>query len=148
MQVELIRTVLDTTSVVAVLKSGADGAVVIFEGIVRDNTHGRQTVYLDYEAYEDMALAQMHSLAEGAIQRFGVRDVALLHRLGRLAVGETSVFIAVVSAHRAQAFDACRWLIDELKRTVPIWKREQFADGSVWAAGEPFSESLSVEGRP
>ena len=91
-----------------------------------------------------MALDQMRTLAVEAIARFGVRDVAMLHRLGRLYVGETSVLIVVASAHRAPAFDACRWLIDTLKQQVPIWKKETFADGSVWAPGEPFPEAVAL----
>ena len=91
-----------------------------------------------------MALKQMDSLSRQAIERFLVRHVTLVHRLGRLNVGETSVLIIVASAHRAQAFDACRWLIDTLKKTVPIWKKETFTDGVVWAPGEPFPENLSV----
>jgi molybdopterin synthase catalytic subunit len=89
-----------------------------------------------------MALRQMQALAEEAITVHGVRQVAMVHRLGRLAVGETSVLIAVSSAHRAQAFEACRWLIDTLKKTVPIWKKEFFEDGAVWADGEPFPSDL------
>jgi molybdopterin synthase catalytic subunit len=116
--------------------------VSIFDGIVRNNTRGRQTLYLDYEAYEEMALKQMEQLAGEAIDKFGVRDVRLIHRLGRLEIGETSVFIAVASAHRAAALDACRWLIDTLKKTVPIWKKEYFEDGAVWADGEPFPDSI------
>jgi molybdopterin synthase catalytic subunit len=112
---------------------------------VRNHTRNRQTLYLDYEAYEEMALKQMYSLCRDAIARFGVRHVTLVHRLGRLNVGETSVLIIVASAHRAQAFDACRWLIDTLKKTVPIWKKETFVDGVVWAAGEPFPEGIAVQ---
>ena len=89
-----------------------------------------------------MALQQMERLAEQAIQQFQIRDVALVHRLGRLEIGETSVLIVVASAHRAAAFDACRWLIDTLKRTVPIWKKEYFADGAVWADGEAFPAEI------
>jgi molybdopterin synthase catalytic subunit len=121
--------------------------VCVFDGIVRDNTRGRRTLYLDYEAYREMALEQMRELAAEAVAKFGVRDVAMVHRLGRLTVGETSVLIVVASAHRAAAFDACRWLIDSLKKTVPIWKKETFADGAVWATGEPFPEEISVRGR-
>jgi molybdopterin synthase catalytic subunit len=91
-----------------------------------------------------MARKQIDELSREAITRFGVRHVTLVHRLGRLQVGETSVLIVVASAHRAQAFDACRWLIDTLKKTVPIWKKETFVDGAVWAAGEPFPEGISV----
>jgi molybdopterin synthase catalytic subunit len=99
---------------------------------------------LDYEAYEEMALEQMRALAAEAVRRFGVRDVALVHRLGRLVMGETSVLVVVASAHRGAAFDACEWLIDTLKKTVPIWKKEQFVDGAIWADGEAFPEAISV----
>ncbi len=143
--VALTRDEIDAETLVAEAKRGEDGAVVVFDGIVRNHTRDRQTLYLDYEAYEEMALKQMDELAREAVTRFGVRHVSLVHRLGRLDVGETSVLIVVASAHRAQAFDACRWLIDTLKRTVPIWKRETFTDGAVWAAGEPFPESIAVD---
>ena len=142
--VSLTRDTIDAGPLVAQAKHGEDGAVVVFDGIVRNHTRNRQTLYLDYEAYEDMALKQMDSLAREAITRFGVRHVNLVHRLGRLDVGETSVLIVVASAHRAQAFDACRWLIDTLKKTVPIWKKETFVDGAVWAPGDPFPEHLAV----
>ena len=89
-----------------------------------------------------MALKEMESLAEQALQQFEIRDLAIVHRLGRLEIGETSVLIVVASAHRAAAFDACRWLIDTLKRTVPIWKKEYFEDGAVWADGESFPEEV------
>lgn len=142
MRVELSTAVIPSAEALEEIKSATDGAVCVFDGIVRDNTRGRQTLFLDYEAYEEMALSQMRSLAAEALAKFAIRDVALLHRLGRLEVGETSVLIVVASAHRAAAFDACRWLIDTLKKTVPIWKKEHFADGVVWAAGEPFPEEL------
>lgn len=146
-RIELTREAIDAETIVRELKAGADGAVVVFDGIVRDNTRGRATLYLDYEAYEEMALKQMRLLREEALEHFSVRDVAIVHRLGRLAVGETSVLIVVASAHRAAAFDACRWVIDTLKKTVPIWKKEQFADGAVWADGEPFPEDITGAGR-
>lgn len=142
MRVELSTAVIPSAEAFEEIKSGTDGAVCVFDGIVRDNTRGRKTLFLDYEAYEEMALSQMRGLAAEALTKFPIRDVALLHRLGRLEVGETSVLIVVASAHRAAAFDACRWLIDTLKKTVPIWKKEHFADGVVWAAGEPFPEEL------
>lgn len=137
-RIALVRERIDAERIVAELKRGEDGAVTVFDGIVRDNTRGRRTLYLDYEAYEEMALDQMRALATKAKQDFPIREVAITHRLGRLEVGETSVLIAVASAHRAAAFDACRWLIDTLKKTVPIWKKEYFEDGAVWAQGEPF----------
>jgi molybdopterin converting factor subunit 1 len=134
----IVREAIDTQRTVTTLKRGEDGAALVFEGVVRDQTRGRKTLYLDYEAYEEMALQEMESLAAKALEQFQIRDVALVHRLGRLQIGEISVLIVVVSAHRAAAFEACRWLIDTLKRTVPIWKKEHFADGAVWADGEPF----------
>jgi len=138
----IIRCTIDTQGILAKLKHGDDGAVVVFEGVVRNQTRGRKTLYLDYEAYEEMALRQMESLATRALQDFEIRDLAIVHRLGRLDIGETSVLIAVASAHRAAAFEACRWLIDTLKRTVPIWKKEHFEDGAVWADGEPFPSEI------
>ena len=133
---------IDTQAVLARLTRSADGAAVVFEGMVRDNTRGRPTLYLIYEAYEEMALKQMDGLIEQALQQFPIRAVSIVHRLGRLEIGETSVLIVVASAHRAAAFDACRWLIDTLKRTVPIWKKEHFEDGAVWADGEPFPAGI------
>jgi molybdopterin synthase catalytic subunit len=147
MRIEITDAPIAADPIVAALKAGGDGAVCVFDGIVRDNTRGRPTLYLDYEAYREMALAQMQRLAGEAIKKFGVRDVAVVHRLGRLLVGETSVLIVVASAHRAAAFDACRWLIDTLKKTIPIWKKETFADGAVWADGEPFPEALVADRR-
>jgi MoaE-MoaD fusion protein len=149
----IVRDRIDTQEQLANLKQPADGAAVVFEGVVRDHTRGRRTLYLDYEAYEEMALRQMDILAEQALQQFPIRDVAMVHRLGRLEIGETSVLIVVASAHRGAAFDACRWLIDTLKRTVPIWKKEYFEDGAVWADGEPFPAGIpkaegSHSGRP
>jgi len=138
----MVREKIDTQVVLTRLKQPADGAAVVFEGIVRDNTRGRRTLYLNYEAYEEMALKQMDALAEQALHEFSIRDVAIVHRLGRLEIGETSVLIVVASGHRAAAFDACRWLIDTLKRTVPIWKKEYFEDGAIWADGEPFPEEI------
>lgn len=144
--IRLTRDVVDADALVADAKQGEDGAVVVFDGIVRNNSRGRKTLFLDYEAYEEMALKQMNELAKDAISRFGVRHVTIIHRLGRLQIRETSVLIVVSSAHRAQAYEASRWLIDTLKKTVPIWKKETFADGAVWADGEPFPPGYSVEG--
>lgn len=146
--IELIRTPIDEENFIAAAKRGEDGAVVVFDGIVRNHSRGRKTLYLDYEAYEQMARKQMEELAGEARSRFGVRHVTLVHRLGRLEVGETSVLIVVASAHRAQAFEACRWLIDTLKKTVPIWKKETFVDGAVWPAGEPFPAGLALDSSP
>jgi len=145
-RVTIVREKIDTQELLKQIKQSEDGAAVVFEGVVRNHTRGRRTLYLDYEAYEQMALKQMKELATKALSQFAVRDVALVHRLGRLEVGETSVAIVVASAHRAAAFEACHWLIDTLKRTVPIWKKEYFEDGAVWADGEPFPPELSGAG--
>ncbi len=104
-----------------------------FEGIVRDHSGGRSTLCLEYEAYEAMALAKMREIGGEMRDKFQIRRYAMIHRLGRLEIGETSVLIVVCSAHRAAAFDACRYGIDTLKRNVPIWKKEFFSDGAVWA---------------
>jgi molybdopterin synthase catalytic subunit len=138
----IVRDPIKTEQVLTRIRQGEDGAVIVFEGTVRDNTRGRRTLYLDYEAYEEMALKQLNVLAEQALGQFKVREAAIVHRLGRLEIGETSVLIVVASAHRAAAFEACRWLIDTLKRTVPIWKKEYFEDGAVWADGEPFPAEI------
>lgn len=140
---KIVRERIDTQALLARITRPADGAVVVFEGIVRDSSRGRRTLFLDYEAYEDMALKQMNALIEQALSQFRVREVAIMHRIGRLQIGETSVLIVVASAHRAAAFEACRWLIDTLKQTVPIWKKEHFEDGAVWADGEPFPAEIA-----
>ena len=145
MQVFLTREPIATQQITDALKADEDGAVCVFDGVVRNNTRGRKTLFLDYSAYEEMALGQMNELAAKAIVDFKVRDVALAHRLGKLEIGETSVLIVVASAHRGAAFEACRWLIDTLKKTVPIWKKEHFVDGAVWADGEPFPVEIVPE---
>ncbi len=139
---KIVREAIDTEAVLAQIKRPDDGAAVVFEGVVRNHSRGRRTLYLEYEAYEEMALRQMESLAAQALSQFHIRDAAIVHRVGRLEIGEISVLIVVASAHRAAAFDACRWLIDTLKHTVPIWKKEYFEDGAVWADGEPFPEQI------
>ena len=142
----LVSTSIDPEPLLEQLKQPEDGAVAMFDGIVRNNSRGRRTLYLDYSGYEPMALRKMEQLATDALARFAIRDVRIVHRLGRLQIGESSVYIAVSSAHRAAAFDACRWLIDTLKQTVPIWKKEYFEDGAVWADGEPFPPDVPCAG--
>ena len=141
----IVREPIDLKGMKEKLEHPEDGAAVFFDGVVRNNTRGRRTLYLDYEAYESMALSEMENLAQAVLERFKVRNVCLIHRLGRLQIGETSVLIGVTSAHRAAAFEACRWLIDTLKKTVPIWKKEYFEDGAVWADGEPFPADLTAK---
>jgi MoaE-MoaD fusion protein len=140
----IVREPIDIHALRKNLEHPEDGSALFFDGIVRDNTRGRRTLYLQYEAYETMALSEMEKLAQAALEQFKVRDVLLVHRLGRLEIGETSVLIGVASAHRVAAFEACRWLIDTLKKTVPIWKMEYFEDGAVWADGEPFPEEIRL----
>ncbi|MGA7294591.1 MAG: molybdenum cofactor biosynthesis protein MoaE [Terriglobales bacterium] len=141
-EIRIVRNPIDTEAVAARLKGPADGAAVIFDGVVRDNTRGRRTLYLEYEAYEAMALKQMESLAAEAQTRFAIRGASIVHRLGRLEIGETSVLVIVAAPHRGPAFEACRWIIDTLKKTVPIWKKEYFEDGAVWSDGEAFPEEI------
>ena len=143
---KIVRSRIPTDEIVEGMKQGEDGAVVVFEGIVRNHTRTRKTLFLDYEAYEPMALSQMNSLAEKVLANYKVREIAIVHRLGRLEIGETSVLIVIASAHRAAGFDACRFAIDTLKRTVPIWKKEHFTDGVVWADGEPFPDDVRAGG--
>ena len=144
----LVRRPIDGAAIATSIRQPEDGAVVVFDGVVRNHTRGRRTLYLDYSAYEPMALRQMEQLAQQALANHAVRDVWLVHRLGRLQIGESSVYIAVASAHRAAAFEACRWIIDTLKKTVPIWKKEFFEDGAVWADGEPFPPEVPIADSP
>jgi len=143
--VTLTREPIHADPLVAAAKKGEDGAVVVFDGIARNHSRGRRTLHLDYEAYEEMAVRQMRELANQARNRFGVRQVTVVHRLGRLEISETSILIVVASAHRSAAFEASRWLIDSIKKTVPIWKKETFADGAVWAPGDPFPEGFAID---
>jgi MoaE-MoaD fusion protein len=140
--VRLVRDRIVPHEIVPAMERAEDGAIVIFDGIVRNHSRNRKTLYLDYDAYETMALAKLQELATEATRRCTIRNVAVVHRLGRLEIGESSVLIAVFSVHRAAAFEACRWLIDTLKRTVPIWKKEYFEDGAIWADGEPFPDEI------
>jgi len=135
-KIELVREPIDGAALERYVRAGKDGATVAFDGFVRCESHGRATSYLEYEAYEPMAVGKMKEIVAQIREKFRIDRVAMVHRLGRLEIGETSVFIAVSAPHRGAAFDACRFAIDTLKRTVPIWKKEYFADGAVWADGE------------
>jgi len=134
--IELVREPIDPLPLIHHVRADEDGAIVTFDGFVRNQSHDRATLYLDYEAYESMALGKMREIAADLHEKYPIDRVLIVHRLGRLEIGETSVFIAVSAPHRAAAFDACRFAIDTLKRTVPIWKKEYFEDGAVWADGE------------
>jgi molybdopterin synthase catalytic subunit len=131
----LTRSPIPTADLVRQQKVSEDGAVVVFEGVVRNNSGGRQTLYLEYEAYEPMAIRKMEEIGEEAKRKFEIDHIGMMHRLGRLEIGETSVVIIVTAAHRRAAFGACQLAIDRLKEIVPIWKREYFEDGAIWAEG-------------
>jgi len=131
--VRLTREPIEVTALVGV--EGADGAVCVFLGLVRNENGGRPVRHLEYEAYEEMALPLMEAIATECRGRWPVTDVRIVHRLGRLEIGEASVAVAVTAPHRAAAFEACRHAIDTLKATVPIWKKEFYADGAVWLEG-------------
>jgi len=149
-RVELTYAPIRSQEIIAGVKAPGDGAVVVFDGIVRDHFADRKTLYLDYEAYEPMALAKMGEIVAEIHARYPVDAVALVHRLGRLQIGETSVLIAVSAPHRPAAFDASRHAIERLKHTVPIWKKEYFADGAVWVEGErlaPTTETAQARQR-
>lgn len=133
---ELVRTPLRAQEFLDVVKAPTDGAVASFEGIARNNYKGRPTLHLEYEAYEPMALRKVREIGGEMRAKFAIDRIVIVHRLGRIEIGETSVLIVVSAPHRAAAFDACRFAIDTLKRTVPIWKKEFFTDGSMWAEGE------------
>jgi molybdopterin synthase catalytic subunit len=132
----LTREPIPTQNLAGQLKAPEDGAVVIFEGIVRNHSHGRKTLCLEYEAYEAMAVRKMEQIGRETKKKFDVDHMGIIHRVGRLNIGETSVAIIVTSAHRQAAFEACRYVVDRLKQVVPIWKKEFFEDGAVWAEGE------------
>jgi len=132
---QLTQEGIDTSAVARSLRRDEDGAIVIFEGIVRDNARGKSVRFLEYEAYEPMALKKLEEVGAMVKSRFDIRDIAIVHRLGHMDVGECSTLIVVASAHRVEAFDACRFAIDMIKQIVPIWKKEFYADGEVWIEG-------------
>jgi molybdopterin synthase catalytic subunit len=132
----LTRDVIDVTAIRRLLLQGTDGAVVDFEGVVRNNTKGRPTLFLDYEGYEAMAIGIMADIGREIARTHAIGRIAMVHRLGRLQIGETSVAVVVTAPHRRPAFEAALEGINRLKKMVPIWKREHFADGEVWVDGE------------
>ena len=132
---QIIHEVIDTSAVARSLQKDEDGAIVIFEGIVRDNARGKSVRFLEYEAYEPMALKKLEEVGEMVKSKFDIRDIAIVHRLGHMEVGECSTLIVIASAHRTDAFNACSFAIDTIKQIVPIWKKEFYADGEVWIEG-------------
>jgi molybdopterin converting factor subunit 1 len=132
----LTREPIDAGAVARELLQGVDGAFVNFEGVVRNNTKGRATLYLDYECYEAMAIKMMAQIGDEITAAFPISRIAMLHRLGRMEIGETSVVVIAFSPHRKPAFEAALEGLNKLKKLVPIWKKEYFADGEVWVEGE------------
>jgi MoaE-MoaD fusion protein len=139
----LTRAAIDTRKLVEALQRPEDGAVVAFDGVVRNNTKGRPTKYLEYECYEEMATVQMERIGLEIAGRFAIGRIGIVHRLGRLEIGEASVVVVVSAPHRKPAFEAALDGINRLKREVPIWKKEFFVDGEVWVDGE-WDERLLV----
>ncbi len=137
----LTRQAIDPRGIARSLLRGEDGAVVTFEGVTRNNTKGRPTLYLDYECYEPMAIRVMARIGEELAESLPIDRIAMVHRLGRVEIGEASVAIVVTAAHRKPAFEACSEGITRLKKLVPIWKKEHFEDGAVWVEGD-WDESV------
>jgi MoaE-MoaD fusion protein len=134
---------ISTSDFARSLQAASDGAVVTFEGVVRNHSNGQKTLYLEYEAYAVMAVRKMEEIGAGARQKFDINSVGIIHRVGKLEIGETSVAIVVTAAHRRPAFEACHYLIDRLKQVVPVWKKEYFEDGAVWVEGEGRKQVLA-----
>jgi molybdopterin synthase catalytic subunit/molybdopterin converting factor small subunit len=133
---EITREPIDIAGLRARLLQGDSGAVVVFDGVARNNTKGRPTLFLEYEGYTEMALRMLEQIGREARERWAINSIGIIHRLGRIDISESSVVIVVASAHRKVAFEACHYAIDRLKKIVPIWKKEYFEDGAVWVEGE------------
>ncbi|MEJ2109238.1 MAG: molybdenum cofactor biosynthesis protein MoaE [Acidobacteriota bacterium] len=131
----LVRDPIDTQAIARNLQAPDDGALVVFEGVVRNNANGKDVRFLEYEAYEAMALKKIEEIGLETRNKFDIRNIAIVHRLGHMDVGECSIVIAVASAHRGPAFEACRYAIDTIKKVVPIWKKEFYEDGEIWIEG-------------
>lgn len=131
--VRLVRAPIDLAELTGTAPH--DGALALFVGVVRDTNAGRQVLHLEYDAYEEMAESELRAIEAEARRRWPISALRIVHRLGRMEIGEASVAVAAASPHRAEAFDACRYAIDTLKKTAPIWKREFYADGQVWLEG-------------
>ena len=133
--IRITHDALDRDALVAAVSHPGVGGVVIFEGVVRDNARGKQVRYLEYDVYPEMAIQQIRTIIAEAEKLWGVERVAVAHRIGRIEIGEASVMIVVATPHRAEAFEACHYIIDTLKTTVPIWKKEVATNGEEWVEG-------------
>ena len=133
---EITRERIDAQAIARRMLRNADGAICVFEGVVRDHSKGKRTLYLEYEGYESMGLKKLEEIGLFVRDAWDIGTVAIVHRLGHMDIGETSVAVIVTSSHRRAAFDACHYAIDKLKKVVPIWKKEFFEDGEVWVEGQ------------
>src|SRR5215471_1578418 len=133
--IQITHEPLDRNALIAAVAHPSVGGIVVFEGVVRDNARGKQVRYLEYDVYPEMAVQQIREILNETERRWHVDRVAVAHRIGRLEIGEASVIIVVATPHRAEAFEACRYIIDTLKTTVPIWKKEVAMNGEEWVEG-------------
>lgn len=137
MDFKITDQTINEQEVIELARSGNCGGLSVFVGTVRNQTKGKKVVRLEFEAYEAMALNKMREIAEQAKNRWKADKIAIYHRTGKLSIGETAVVIAVSTPHRKESFEACEYLIDTLKKVVPIWKKEVYEDGEVWVAAHP-----------
>jgi molybdopterin synthase catalytic subunit len=133
--IRIVEGPIDRNAVIEGASSSEAGAIVTFDGVVRNHARGKKVTHLYYEAYPEMAEKEMEKIRAETLRRWSLEGMAMAHRTGRLEIGDSSVFIAISSAHRAEAFEACRFAIDSLKTTVPIWKKEHYEDGEIWIEG-------------
>ena len=145
MLVRVTGDVLAVDEAIASVASAGAGAIDVFLGVVRNNNLGREVDHLEYEAYPQMAERVMREIGEAAREEYGLEAYAVLHRTGRLEIGEASLLVVVSCAHRAASFEACRWMVDEIKKRVPVWKKEVWSDGETWIEGP---ESLGKQQAP
>lgn len=142
---EITDAVLDPAPLVAAVRRDESGAIALFYGVVRNENLGRAVHYLEYDAYPAMAIKKMREVADEVRAKFPITDIGILHRIGRLEIGETSLLVAVSSGHRAEAFDACHFAVDRIKQIVPVWKKEVWTDGSEWIEGyKPAAEETAA----
>ena len=143
--IELTERPLVSERLVAAVGRATSGAVVLFHGVVRNHNEGRDVLYLEYDCYPELAVRELRAVAESVLRDFAVEAIAVAHRTGRLEIGETSLLVAVASAHRGDAFDACHAAVDRIKQTVPIWKKEFWAGGGVWLDGHPVPSAEPLQ---
>ena len=137
--IEITHSALDPQPITAAVRRDSNGAVVTFLGATRRNSMGKSVLYLEYEAYEPMALKKLSEIADEVTEKWGIEDVAIVHRIGRLEIEDVSLVVAIASPHRKEAFQACGYVVDRIKEDVPIWKKEVFEDGEVWVGCQSHS---------